>query len=349
MISRRKLFIYAILSLILILGMLFVYNCRIRIGRIISPFLLAIIISYLVHPLVEKLEEKKISRAKGIVLVYLGILLTVAVVIIFIIPELIDNTKQLINALPEIITKYQDLLSGILASVRRSRLPDEIKETMFKEIDAGTAMAQDYIISYLKKVISGFVGTLTLMFNMLLAMVIAYYFIKDSIFFKSTILSLISKNRRKGISLAGREIHYVLTSFIQGQLLTALIVGFMEVVGLILLKVKYPLVLGLISGIANVIPYFGPIIGAIPAVAVALVDSPLKALFTVIMFLIVQQIDNVVITPKIVEGRIGLHPVATILAVLIGNEFFGITGMLLAVPVAAVLKVIIKRMIEALV
>lgn len=349
MISRRKLFFYAILSLFLILSILFVYNYRIKIGRIISPFLLAIIISYLVHPMVEKMEKKRIKRAKGIVLVYLGILLIVAAIIIFIIPELIDNTKQLINALPGIIAEYQDLLSGILSSVRRSRLPDEIKEAMLKEINGGMAMAQDYIISYLKKVISGFVGTLALMFNILLAMVIAFYFIKDSSFFKSAILSLIPKNQKKGISLAGREIHFVLSSFIQGQLLTALIIGFMEVAGLILLKVKYPLVLGLIGGIANVIPYFGPVIGAIPAIAVALADSPLKALLAVIMFLIVQQIDNVVITPKIVEGRIGLHPVATILAVLIGNEFFGITGMLLAVPVAAVLKVMVKHAIEALV
>jgi len=121
------------------------------------------------------------------------------------------------------------------------------------------------------------------------------------------------------------------------------------VAGLILLRVKYPVILGVIGGITNVIPYFGPIIGAIPSVAVALLESPLKALWTIILFTVVQQIDNVIITPKIVEGRVGLHPVATILAVLIGGEFFGIIGMLVAVPVAAMLKIIITRIIEALV
>ncbi|NLC69026.1 MAG: AI-2E family transporter [Clostridiaceae bacterium] len=349
MIPRKKLIFYIILLLILILIILFVYNHRVKIKRIINPFLLAIVISYLVHPVVEKLEGERISRAKGILIVYIGISLFAAAVIIFIIPGLIENTKQLINALPGIITEYRDLLSSVLTSVRRSRLPDEIKEAMFTEINASMAMAQDYIISYLKKSVSRIAGILDFIINMLLAMIIAYYFIKDSGFFKSTILSLIPKKQRKGILLAGREVHLVLTSFIQGQLLTALIVGTMEVAGLVLLKVKYPIVMGLISGIGNVIPYFGPIIGAIPAVAVALIDSPLKALLTVIMFFIIQQIDNIVITPKIVEGRVGLHPVTTIFAVLVGNEFFGISGMLLAVPAAAVLKVILKRAMEALV
>ncbi|NSW89169.1 MAG: AI-2E family transporter [Firmicutes bacterium] len=349
MLSKRKLLFLAILLIILILVLLFVYNYRRKIGRIISPFFLAIVISYLVHPLVIKLEEKKIPRTTGIILVYSGILLVSAVIIVFIVPELIDNTKQLINALPDIISEYQKLFNNIISSVRKSRLPDEIKEVMFKEIDTGTEVIQNYIVGNLKKALAGLVDTLTVIFDILLAMVIAYYFIKDSDLFKSIVLSLIPKKWRKGIALTGKEIHFVLLNFIQGQLLTALIIGFMEVVGLILLKVKYPLVLGLIGGIANVIPYFGPIIGAIPAVAIALVDSPLKAVWTVILFVAVQQIDNVIITPKIVEGRVGLHPVATIMAVLIGGEFFGITGMLVAVPATAILRIIVRRAIETLV
>ncbi len=131
--------------------------------------------------------------------------------------------------------------------------------------------------------------------------------------------------------------------------MTALIVSTMEVIGLFIIKVKYPIILGIVGGIANIIPYFGPIIGAVPAVAVALIQSPVKALWTIIVFTIVQQIDNAFISPKIIEGRLGLHPVTTILAVLAGGEFLGITGMLVAVPIVAILKVIAKRLVEAIV
>jgi len=141
----------------------------------------------------------------------------------------------------------------------------------------------------------------------------------------------------------------ILSCFIQGQLLTALIIGIMETVALAIIGVKYSPILGFIGGISNIIPYFGPFIGAIPSVAVALIDSPVKAFWTVVAFLVIQQIDNAFISPKIIEGRLGLHPITTILAVLAGGEFFGIIGMLVAVPVTAVLKVILKRLIEAIV
>jgi len=167
---------------------------------------------------------------------------------------------------------------------------------------------------------------------------------KDAEFFKKGALSLVPRRWRNEIIGTCREINEILSCFIQGQLLTALIIGIMETVALAIIGVKYSPILGFIGGISNIIPYFGPFIGAIPSVAVALIDSPVKAFWTV-----VQQIDNAFISPKIIEGRLGLHPITTILAVLAGGEFFGIIGMLVAVPVTAVLKVILKRLIEAIV
>jgi predicted PurR-regulated permease PerM len=140
-----------------------------------------------------------------------------------------------------------------------------------------------------------------------------------------------------------------LSKFIQGQLLTAIIVGVLETIGLFLVRVKYPLVLGVIGGIAEIIPYFGPVIGAVPAVAIALIESPIKAMWAVLVYVVVQQLENAYISPKIIEGRLGLHPVATIMVILAGGKFFGVAGMLLAVPVTAILRVLIKRTINAVV
>ena len=180
-------------------------------------------------------------------------------------------------------------------------------------------------------------------------MIIAYYYIKDAELLKEGFLSLTPRKWRNFLISTGREVSLILANFIQGQLLTALIVGALESIGLILIHAKYPVVLGMIGGIFNIIPFFGPFLGAIPAVAVSLIESPMKALWTALVFTIIQQIDNSLISPKIIEGRLGLHPVTTILAVLVGGEFMGILGMLIAVPIAAIIKIIVNRTIDLIV
>jgi len=205
------------------------------------------------------------------------------------------------------------------------------------------------LVSGLKKSLSMCIDGISMFFDFLMAMIIAYYLMKDADFFREGFLSLFPRKWRNGIITTAREINAVVSNFIKGQLLTALIVGCLEAIGLLIIKVRYPVVLGFVGGIANIIPYFGPFIGAIPAVAVALLQSPAKVIWTIVVFTLIQQIDNNFISPKIIEGRLGLHPVTTILVVLVGGEFFGIFGMLVSVPAAAILKIILKRTIKAIV
>lgn len=347
--TKRKMLFYILFILIILLFIFFLYSNRGKIGRIATPFFMALVVAYLINPLVVRLESRKIPRSAGILLLYLGFFVLISSITFFIIPELINNIKELINTLPEITSRYQELFNRFVFTIESSNWSSDIKDVLFQEIQNGVIMAQDYITDILKRSLTTLVEAVTMIFDLLLALVIAYYFIKDKDFFKSAVLSLTPRRWRNGIIGAGREINTILSNFIQGQLLTALIVGVLEMIGLTIVKVKYPLVLGLIGGIANIIPYFGPIIGAIPAVAVSLIQSPVKAVSAVLVFVFIQQIDNSFISPKIIEGRLGLHPVTTIFAVLVGGEFFGILGMLVSVPAAAILKVIIKRSIEAIV
>jgi len=159
---------------------------------------------------------------------------------------------------------------------------------------------------------------------------------------------MLPRRWRNGLAGICKEVSNILAGFIQGQLMTALIVGILETMGLMVIKMKYSLVLGMIGGLANIIPYFGPYIGLLPALAIALTVSPMKAVWTIVIFMGVQQIDNNFITPKMIEGKLGLHPVATIFAVLVGGEFFGIIGMLLAVPAMAILRVLVNKTVEAI-
>lgn len=347
--SRRKILVYILFALIFIFFLYIAYRYRIKLLRIMTPVLLAVIIAYLIYPIVLWLEEKKISRTWSILIIYFVSFGVITASIIFILPHLINNTKELMNTLPDIAMELRDNFNTFIRNIKTSKWPSDIKESIFKEINNGTYFAERVAMDTLKNYLWGIAKTATVALDLIIAMVIAYYLIKDAKSFRDGGLSLIPRKWRNGVIGCCREINVVLSNFIQGQVLTALIVGIMITIGFFIIKLKYPLILGMIAGIFNIIPYFGPVIGAIPAIAVALIDSPLKALWTAVIVVIIQQIENIFISPRIIEGRVGLHPVTTILAMLVGGEFFGIVGMLISVPVAAVLKVIAKRWIEAIV
>mgnify|MGYP000722101436 CR=1 FL=1 len=348
MTQKRKIFVYVSLTVLAAAILLFIYIYRKKIGKIISPFLMAVIIAYLINPAVARLEKRKIKKRTAVIFIYLAFTMILAVTIVFIAPEFVNNAKELANTLPEIVSDYQKIFSRFISSIQSSAWSADIKNAIFTGIENEAAAIQTYVREFLQKAVEVLIGTASIFVDLLLAMVIAYYFIKDANFFRDTFLSLIPGKWRNGLIATGREINEVISNFIQGQLLTALIIGVLETLGLLVLNVKYSFVLGLIGGIANIIPYFGPFIGAIPAVGLALLDSPMKAVWTALLFIVVQQIDNNFISPKIIEGRVGLHPVTTIIAVLAGGQFFGILGMIFAVPFTAILKIVLKRLVNSI-
>ncbi|HEY5583578.1 MAG TPA: AI-2E family transporter [Ruminiclostridium sp.] len=346
MINVKKTVFYIILVLIIIVVAIFIYFFSDKFIQILSPFFIAAIIAYAVYPLVIRFERKGLKRNASIIIIYTFIALVLLFSAIYITPHIFNNAKELFNTLPHITNNYQELFNSFISKVETSKWPPEIKNLIFSEIDNGTNFIQSYASQAMKKTLSLVASSVVILFNIALSMIIAYYFLKDIEGIKRSALMLAPKRMRNNLINIGRELNAIVTNFIQGQFLTAFIVGSLETIGLYIVHVKYPFILGVIGGVANIIPYFGPVIGAIPAVAIALLESPTKALLTALVFIIVQQIDNAFISPKIIEGKLGLHPITTIIAVLIGGEFFGIIGMLVAVPITAMLKVIFKRIID---
>jgi predicted PurR-regulated permease PerM len=345
----KKMIFYIIIALMVIGLFAFLITYREKILRILSPFLLSIPLVYIVKPVSDRLLEKKIPMGASVILIYLAFIAVVAITGIFFIPELASNIRELMETLPELLEQYEQIFNRLLSYIKSSNWSEQVKETIFNEIENTTEMLRKFLVAALENGLNMLLDIVRIIVDLTIAMVITYYVAKDGEKFRDYILMLLPRSLRAGIISVGKEISKILAGFIQGQLITALIVGIMETVGLMLIKMKYPLVLGMIGGIANIIPYFGPYIGAIPAVAIALTISPLKALWVVAVFLIIQQIENSFISPKMIQGKLGLHPVATIFAVLIGGEFFGIIGMLLAVPVMAIVRVLINKAVEAIV
>ncbi|HEX2928035.1 MAG TPA: AI-2E family transporter [Ruminiclostridium sp.] len=349
MTNIRKILFYIILILIIAGGAFFIYFYSDKIIKILSPFFIAALIAYIIYPLVIRFERRGVKRSISIIVIYSFITLTLVFFCIYIMPQVLNNSKELFKTLPHITSRYQEYFNGCISRIKASKWPPEVKNLIFDEINYGSEFVQKYAARIMKKSLSILASSIVILLNTILSMIIAYYFIKDAEGFKKSTLLLVPKKMRNDLISMGRELNAIATHFIQGQLMTALIVGILETAGLYIVKVKYPFVLGLLGGIANMIPYFGPVLGAIPAVALALLQSPYKAALAALVFGVVQQIDNAFISPKIIEGKLGLHPVTTIVAVLVGGEFFGIIGMLIGVPVAAMLKVILKKAVDLIV
>jgi predicted PurR-regulated permease PerM len=138
------------------------------------------------------------------------------------------------------------------------------------------------------------------------------------------------------------EMDNSLGSFIRGQLLISAIVRILIAVGLSIMGVDFALIIGLIAGIFNIVPYFGPIIGAVPAVVFALLKSPLTAVYVVLLFAVVNQVESSIISPNILGEHVGLHPVTVIFSIISGGYLFGILGVILAVPVTSIVKVTLR-------
>ena len=347
--NKKKIGLYILIVLVLILFGYFIYKYSEKIEHLISPFFIAAVIAYMVKPLAAMLAKRGVKSSVAILSIYGLFTAVITAACIFVFPELVKNMKELINTLPAITDQYQQKFNGIISMVKSSKLSDDIKAMLFNQITKATGTVQNYAVGALGKTLDMLVQMIKFFVDVSLAMFIAYYIIKDSERLKKRTLSLSPRRWRNWLTSVGRDINAILENFIQGQLLTALIVGVLETIGLMIAGVKYPIVLGVIGGISNVIPYFGPYIGAVPAVAIALVQSPITAVWAIVVFAIVQQLDNSFISPKIIEGSLGLHPVTTMFVVLAGGEFFGIIGMLVAVPVIAILKAVVMRTIEVIV
>ena len=344
----KKMVFYVIVVLLIAVLAYFIYTYREKIARVLSPFFLTILLVYIVKPLSDRLTAKKIPVGVAILIVYLFMLALLAAGSIYLIPELAANIRELMETLPQLMASYEDIFNDLLSIINSSNWSEQVKGAIFERIGNAVVQAQSFLVRLLENGLKLVVDMLRIIVDLTIALVLTYYTIKDGEKFKEYALRLLPRRWRNGLTGVCKEISRILAGFIQGQLMIALIVGILETIGLIIAGMRYPLVLGMIGGLANVIPYFGPYIGAIPAVAIALTISPMKAVWTIVVFLAVQQIDNNFISPKMIEGKLGLHPVATIFAVLAGGEFFGIMGMLLAVPVMAILRALINKSVEAI-
>lgn len=332
--NRRENYRKAFITLLILL---FLYAIFIVRGILVS-FLLAGVLVYLFNPVVDRLERRGSGRTAAILMVYATAAIITTATALYGFPRMVHQLNSLVAAIPAYTSQAQSLSREVGVRYQKAGLSPEMR----KIIDQRINWAEQRVLSLVNRVISAIVSVFAQFLSILLAPVLAFYLLRDFNRFKEEFFSLVPHRWQNDVVLLAGEINNVLDSYVRGYMLVCLIVGTLTGLAMFFLGMEFALILGLFAGLTELIPYFGPLIGALPALALALLKSNWLALKVLLVFFIIQQLEGNVISPKILGDRVGLHPLAVILALLVAGELFGLPGMLLAVPVAAIMRIVLS-------
>ena len=305
---------------------------------VLGPFVLAFILSYLLNPLVEWLEQHRLGRSWAIAVVFTGIILVIGIGILLILPTLYNELSTLATVLPQTVNTVEQFLHGLSEQFKAAGLPSKVIAVLDQHFGQG----EEVLAGRLQVFLNNLPEALTSIGLFVLSPVLAIYFLADWPRLSDGLHRMVQSRWRMEWQRLWQDINHVLRRFLRGHMLVAAIVGVMTGIGVKLIGMDYALLIGLICGISDVIPFFGPLIGGVPSVLLALTKSPFMALKVLLVILVVQQLENDVISPKLMGDSIGLHPLWVVFAILAGGEIGGVWGMILAVPAAAVLRVVLR-------
>lgn len=347
------------------LGSIFnlLFNILRTISDLVKPLIIALIIAYLLKPGVRRIENfleiRKIfkkpasRRTMGILIMYtliISIFIAVLSGIYIMIGGKLSNNVT-ISAMTGYLSNYlnNSALSVSSISDKLKDLNISIPGNLNEKVAEIVSYVQSYFSASIVSVTSSVVSLVSNIALFFISLVLSIYLLQDSEYFLNLwnkIFILIFRKSKTGARL--KEIFKIIdntfSNYIKGQLLEASMVGFLSAVVLFFIGIDYAFIIGIIAGICNMIPYIGPMVGTVLAVIMALLSGqPITAIWAVIGMLAVQQVDNNLLAPKIVGDSVGLHPVFTMLAILIGGNVGGLIGMLIAVPAAASLKILISK------
>ncbi|MDI3280357.1 MAG: AI-2E family transporter [Bacillota bacterium] len=300
------------------------------------PFLLAGLIAYLTLPVVGLLEARAVPRSVAILLAYLGLFLVAGALVTWGLPPLLAELEAVGQLAPQKTRQLELTIQEFLRQYRRARLPEFVK-TVMEEAEESLRLA---LLGFARRLADLMVAVLSRAFFFLLAPVLAFYLLRDREQLLEGFLALFPPPWRGEVRALCAEAHAVVSGFIGGQLLVGMTVGTLIAAGLALLQIPFALLLGVLAGLFDLIPYFGPLISALPAVLLALPAWPWKPIYVVLLFLAVHQAEGAWLAPRVLSHRVRLHPLTVIFALLVGEHLWGVAGMLLAVPAAAILRVV---------
>lgn len=315
----------------------------VKVQIIWPPLILAVILVYIFKPFVDWLARRGLPRVFGGCLSYIafGGLLVLFGFLVF--PEIALQGRDLVERFPDVVANFAGWIGDVAETLGlgldvRVRL-DEITQTVQQWFQ--DPANQETIVETLGRAGELALGVVEVLLIVLLAPVLAFYILMDSPAIKDAAERLVPRAYADEVAHVGRQIARAVGGFVRGQLLVALIVGTLSSIALYVLDLPFWLVVGMTAGFLNIIPFIGPWVGGALGLTSALIVGDLtKAVWVVVIFAAIQQVDNHLISPMVLRVTVKLHPVTIILALLAGGSLAGLFGVLIAVPVLAVIKII---------
>jgi predicted PurR-regulated permease PerM len=336
------------------------------IANILAPFCVALIVAYIFNPIVTFVQQRlRLSRIMGLVVFYIIIVLLIAIFMLFLLPSLYHQISELIKRLSEIIPAQLDTLMRkyniTLGEKQRQNIQGALESlgtdlqgvfaAMLPGLQAAAKEGVSVAGALAKGVAAGFGFFFSFVSFLIFVIIINFYFLLDFHKIKGLISTAIPSQHEERVFSILKKIDVAVGGFLRGQLIICCLVGTLTTIGLLLIGLrKYAILIGVVAGVGNIIPYLGPLLGAVSSLIRVLASSAFPgfsdklvgAAEVITLFALIQAIDGVVFQPRIVGKNSELHPLAVMLALMVGANF-GLVGMIVAVPVASIVRILIKE------
>lgn len=320
-----------------IIAILFLVYLLFLVKSVFALFFVSLILASAFDPMIDWLHIKKIPRAISILVVYLVVLLVVGLAVYLLGGRVIKELIAIANTFPDFFTKVTTNLN-IDANLNEIATVDRISSSL-SDILGGLKNTTADIFRFLNSFFGGIL-------NFLMVLVLTFYMTVYEKDMKGFIKSITPKKNQEFVTALIHQMKKRMGFWLRGQLILSVIIFFITFIGLSILGVKYALILALVAGIFEIVPFIGPLLSAIPAIFFGFTQSVTHGILVAALYLLVQQVENNIIVPKVMGKSTGLNPLAVLLSILVGAQLYGIVGALLAVPVATSLSVYVESVLQ---
>ena len=343
--NRRNRLILVLALAIIVLFFLWVARSA------LIPYIFALALAYLLLPVVNRLEVilKRVSRGRSVraarpVAILLTYVVVVGMLVLFfslVVPVIVQQFEVLWSSRDQLAGQGQVLAANIVIWYQRT-IPSDVQARLLELAQQTGGTVASGLQAGILRTLSFVTNTFGFVLGLIVIPFWLFYILYDQAKAMRGAFSLVPPRFRTDTLNLIRVVDDILSAYIRGQLLLCVFIGVMATVGLSLLGVRFPAVLGLVAGVFEILPFIGPIIGAVPAVIVATIQAPLLGLWTLLLFVGIQQLENLLLVPRISGKAVQLHPAVIMVVLVLGNQIAGFWGLVLAVPVTAIIRDVFK-------
>lgn len=302
------------------------------IRELLNLLFISFIIAYVLKPIQKKIERIGIKKHITAVLLICILIMIMMAVFFMLIPSIFRESLNISNAINS-IQSFVDNFYLKLKPISRNKTIYVIMNNFYGKINS-------YLISLFAKIFDYVLNIGKNIISIAVIPIISYYFLSDGDYIGNKLLNFFPIKSRNIIRKISKDVDKILGRYVVSQILLCIFIGFITFIILIIFHIDFPVILSILNAFFNIIPYFGPVFGAVPAIFMALIKSPQKALWVLLWLYILQQIEGNILSPKITGDSVSMHPLIVILLLIVGGEIAGFIGMILAIPIGVIIKVV---------